>query len=57
MKEENFEQTLKEDLDHVWNLALRILGLFEETIILSCPSSFNFLSKIDLVFVILSFLK
>ena len=39
-RDPNFEQTLQMDLDHLWNLALRVLTLFEETIISTFPSEF-----------------
>ena len=39
LQEENFEQTLSNDLDHVWVLALKILNIFEETINSTYPST------------------
>lgn len=47
--DENFEQTTSMDLDQVWVLALRVLHIFEETILNNFPSKlliFYVLSKI-----------
>lgn len=45
IKEENFEQTLSNDLDHVWSLALKILSFFEETINSNWPSNYFAFSR------------
>lgn len=44
LKNENFEQSLSMDLDHVWVLTLRVLHLFEESINSTFPSRFLFLN-------------
>lgn len=40
-RDENYEHTTSMDLDQVWVLALRVLNLFEETILSSYPSLFR----------------
>jgi hypothetical protein len=56
LKNENFEQTLSMDLDHVWVLALRVLHLFEETINSAFPSIVIFLKIFKLKSIKLAFI-